>query len=426
MDDSESFLYAVLVILLIFSAFFSASETALSTVNKLRLRKRVQEESGSNKNAATALDLAENYDRSLFTILIGNNIVNLSFSSIATLLATSVFGPAGAAIATAIVTVLVLAFGEILPKTYASDNSDAVSLFIARPLRIIITILTPLTALFTGLKKLLYLLVPKPTDRPTVTEEELLYMIGSIEEEGVLEEQESDLVQSALQFDEICIHEILTPRVNVVALDVNSSIQEIRDIVVEEGYARIPVYSDSIDNIIGILYSREFLNAYVSDREIILRDMLGKPLFVPRRMKLSQLLTTLKSNQTNIAIVTDDYGGTMGIVTMEDVLEELVGDIWDEDDEIPDGIHRIDENTVDVSGDHALDDLFDELGVVSRESDIDCSTVNGWAIHLFEHIPQVDEWMQTGRLNLSVQEMCGHRIKRLRVTVLPEDAGKTE
>lgn len=419
MDSSDSLLYLAILLLLALSAFFSASETALNTVNKLRLRKRADET--GDKKAKTVLHLTDHYDKSLFSILIGNNIVNIATSSIATVLATTAFGVSGAALATAVTTILVLTFGEILPKTYAGDNSESVALGVAKPLRVVIAFLTPLTWLFTGLKKLLYKLLPQSAKSPSVTEEELIYMIGQVEEEGILEEQESNLVQSALQFDEIAIHEILTPRVNVIALAVDASIEKIRETVVEEGYARIPVYEGSIDNIIGILYSREFLNDYISGREIDLRAMLGEVLFVHKRMKLSQLLTLFKARKTNIAVVTDDYGGTLGIVTMEDVLEELVGDIWDEDDEIPAGLVRVAPSTVEVSGDHDLDEMFEALGVSGPEADSDYTTVNGWALDLFEHIPRVEEFVEHGRFVLVVLEMNGHRIKRLRVSLRPKE-----
>lgn len=420
LDNPDSILYLVILALLALSAFFSASESALSTVNKLRLRKRISET--QDKQAKTALKLAENYDRSLFTILIGNNIANISISSISTVLATAIFGVKGAAIATGAATVLVLIFGEILPKIYATDNNEKVSLGVARPLQVIIFLLTPLTWLFTSFKKLAYKLLPQSAKGPSVTEEELIYMIGSIEKEGVLEAQESHLVRSALQFDEISIHEILTPRVHIVAIDVSSSIEEVCQTVVQEGYARIPVYEGSIDHIVGILYSREFLNAYISGKEIDLKKMLGTPLFVPKRIKLSRMLSQFKTHKVNMAVVTDDYGGTMGIVTMEDVLEELVGEIWDEDDEIPFGLVRVDDTTIEVAGDYGADDMFEALGFAPPECESSYTTVNGWALSLFEHIPKAEDRLHHEQFLLVVMEMNGQRIKRLRISISPPAA----
>ena len=420
LDSTSGILCAVIVGLLAFSAFFSASETAFSTVNKLRLRKRAEE---GDKRAETALKIAESYDKTLFSILIGNNIVNIATSSIGTVIATSLLGPSGAVVATAVITVLVLIFGEILPKTYASDNSERVALSTAGALRAATVVLTPLSALFSFLKKLLYKILPQPQKGPTVTEEELIYMIGSIEEEGVLEEQERELVQSALEFDEIAIHEILTPRVNIVALDVESTPDEISQTVVEEGYSRIPVFEGNIDNIIGVLYSRDYLNALVNGTPFDLDTGLGKPLFVHKRMRLSQLLALFKARKVNLAVVTDDYGGTLGIVTMEDVLEELVGDIWDEDDEIPVGLVKLDDTTVEVAGDQNLEKMFGALGLDEDDMDSDYTTVNGWALHLFEHIPEVEETCSSGDFVLVVLEMNGHRIKRLRVARRPEPKG---
>jgi CBS domain containing-hemolysin-like protein len=416
LDSTDSIWYGVLILLLVLSAFFSAAETAFATVNKHRLGKRAEE---VDARAALALRVTEKSDRALFAILVGNTTVNILFAVIAALLGMSWMGLRGAAVATAASVVVVLVFGGILPKTYAGDNSEGVALLLARPLIIAMAILAPLTVLCAGLRLLFYKMLPQPKKGPSVTEEELIEMIGSIEEEGVIEEQERELVKSALQFDEIAIHEILTPRVNIVAIDVESTPEEIRQTVVEEGYARIPVYEENIDSIIGVLYSREYLNAVVSGKEPKLRDLLSKPLFVHKRMKLSQILTLFKAEKSNLAVVTDDYGGTLGIVTMEDVLEELVGDIWDEDDEIPEGLIKLDDLTVEVNGDHSLEDTFEALGLTEDDADSDYTTVNGWALHLFEHVPEAGESCTEGEFALVALEMDGHRIKRLRVARRP-------
>ena len=414
LDDNGPLLCLAIVLLLMVSAFFSCCETAISTVNKLRLRKSADE---GNQNAKTALGLAENYDKTLYTVLVGNNIVNIASSSIATVIATAIFGGGGAVIATAVMTVLVITFGEILPKSYGSDNSEKASLSLANPLKLASAILTPLTWVFMKIK----LLSSKPADdTPTVTEEELIYMLGSIEEEGVIEEQERDLVRSALEFDEVTIGEIITPRVNVVALDVEDDRETIKNILLEEGYSRIPVYDNGIDNIIGILYARDYLRCLIEGEEANLRDMLSEPLFVHRTMKSSQLLARFKSANTHLAVVTDDYGGTLGIVTMEDLLEELVGDIWDEDDEVSADVIELSESCWEVTGSCDVDVLFELIGKDIYELDTDYNTVNGWAGHIFGHIPEEGETAQYKDLSLTVLDVDGHRIQYLRVCHIPE------
>lgn len=409
MESPSWILYIAIVVLLMLSAFFSASETAISTVNKIRLHKKAK---SGDSSAIAALSMAEHYDKTLFSILIGNNLVNIFSTAIATVIASALFGTSGAVIASLVMTVLVLTFGVILPKSYGNDHSEAFILIAAKPLRAIVWLLTPLTAFFAWLKSRIS---APPEKGPSVTEEELHYIIGSIENEGVLEEQERELVQSALDFDEIAIHEILTPRVNIVALDIDSSIEEIQKVIVEERYSRIPVYEGTIDSIIGVLYSSDFLCNLVAGVPIDLRAMLGEPLFVHRSMRLSQMLANLKAHKVNLAVVTDDYGGTLGIVTMEDVLEELVGEIWDEDDEIPTGLVKLDDRTWEVEGDYNLIDMLEQLKLA--EDDSDYTTVNGWAMHIFEHIPEVGEQFTTHGLTITVLEMDLHRIKKLGIVL---------
>ncbi|MCL2069334.1 MAG: hemolysin family protein, partial [Oscillospiraceae bacterium] len=334
MDEPGPLLYLSIVILLLLSAFFSCSETAVSTVNRLRLRKAADE---GEPRAKKALKLTDDYDRTLFTVIIGNNVVCIAMASIATVVATALWGAAGAAIATAAVTVLVLVFGDMVPKSYAMRNSDRMALSIAGPLNLIVKIFSPVTWVFMRLLK-----KTNPGDsQPSVTEDELIYMLDPLEEQGVLEEQERDLVQSALEFDEVTIREILTPRVDIAALDIESTQEEVTQCLIRERYSRIPVYEDSIDDIIGILLTRDYLCRIASGESPVLREIITPPIFVHRTMKLSQLLTKLRAAKTHMAVVSDDYGGTLGIVTMEDLLEELVGEIWDEGDDAPPRMARV-------------------------------------------------------------------------------------
>jgi len=403
-------MYISIVVLILFSAFFSASETAISTFNRIRVKKQAQD---GNAGAGRTLRLAEQYDKTLSTILIGNNIVNITASSIATLIATALLGARGAVASTVVMTLLVLLFGEILPKNYAKQHADRIALGVSGPLRFFDWLLTPLSFAFTRLSRSLTQ-GAAPADTPSVTEEELMYIIDSIEEEGVIEEEERDLVQSALEFDEITVREIVTPRVNMVALDVEDSREEIIETILNEGYSRIPVYENSVDNIIGILYSRDYLARVIRGEEPIgLRELLSEPYFVHKGMKLSQLLSQLKNRQRGIAVVLDEYGGTLGIVTVEDIVEELVGDIWDEDDEIPSGLTQLGEGRYEADGSYDVQELFEELGYEDGEPDTEHATVSGWASHMLEHIPQAGESFDYLDLHITVLEMEGNRITRL-------------
>ena len=418
MDSSSWVMFASIVVLILLSAFFSASETAFSTVNKIRLRNYVD---GGSTKAQRALEIAEDYDNVLSTILIGNNVVNIASTAIATILFTNLFGASGAAISTAVMTVLVLIFGEILPKSYAKENSEALALRFAAPLGMLMTVLKPFVWFFVKLKGMMAGFTGSGDNSPSVTEQELKVIIETIEGEGVLEEQESDLVQSALEFDEIDAQEVITPRVDMIAVDIDDPIEETIKTVMESRYTRIPVYQGSTDNIIGILQARDLLESIIRGGEIDLRRLLSDPLFVHKTKKISTLLSDFKRNKVHIAVVTDDYGGTMGIVTMEDLLEELVGDIWDEDEEEVQELVQVGENRYEVTGDMNVYEMFEQLGVDDRSFDSDYNTISGWAMEMLEHIPEVGESFTYKNLTITVLEQENQRIIKLLVEVTPEE-----
>ncbi len=318
-------------VLIVLSALFSAMETAFSFVNKIRIQKSV--ESG-NKKAKKALYVIEHFDNALTAILICNNVVNLGCSSIATVLCLRLFGDIGSAVATGATTLLVLTFGEVIPKCLAKEHCDSFSIAAAGFLKGITILLSPLVFVFMKLKAIALKIAGSSGDAPSVTENELKYIVESIEEEGVLEESESEMVRSALDFDETTAEEILTPRVDVVFINIDDSIEKIKEIIIENRYSRIPVYENTTDNIIGILHTRDYLELLADGKIPNVRDIMAKPYFVFKTQQLSKILSTFKRTRDHIAIVTDEYGGTLGIVTMEDLLEEIVGDIWDEDEEI--------------------------------------------------------------------------------------------
>ena len=416
MDDWFS--YILLVILIALSAFFSASETAYTTVNKIRLQNYVD---AGSKKAKTALFIAENYDRTLTTILIGNNIVNIGASSIATLLFVKLFGPSGAAISTAVMTILILIFGEVLPKSFAKESSEKVALAFSRPLRILMTVFWPVVFLFIQLKKVAKHISPiKEEETPTVTEQELKFIVESIEDEGVLEKQESELVQHALEFDEKTVQEVLTPRVDMTTLDIEDDLQTNIGLVLTERFSRIPVCRGTSDRIIGILHTKDLLEALVRGDAIDLASMVQPAFFVYKTKKLSSLLADFKRNKTHVAIVTDDYGGTVGMVTMEDLLEELVGDIWDEDEEIIRDFVRIDSQHFLISGDLTIRELFDHLDLPFSNLESNHTSCGGWALEALGHIPQAGEAFQFKNMTLTIQEMDDQRVKKLSVYLAPQ------
>ena len=416
MDDWFS--YILLVILIALSAFFSASETAYTTVNKIRLQNYVD---AGSKKAKTALFIAENYDRTLTTILIGNNIVNIGASSIATLLFVKLFGPSGAAISTAVMTILILIFGEVLPKSFAKESSEKFALAFSRPLRILMTVFWPVVFLFIQLKKVAKHISPiKEEETPTVTEQELKFIVESIEDEGVLEKQESELVQHALEFDEKTVQEVLTPRVDMTTLDIEDDLQTNIGLVLTERFSRIPVCRGTSDRIIGILHTKDLLEALVRGDAIDLASMVQPAFFVYKTKKLSSLLADFKRNKTHVAIVTDDYCGTVGMVTMEDLLEELVGDIWDEDEEIIRDFVRIDSQHFLISGDLTIRELFDHLDLPFSNLESNHTSCGGWALEALGHIPQAGEAFQFKNMTLTIQEMDDQRVKKLSVYLAPQ------
>ncbi|MEG1869535.1 MAG: hemolysin family protein, partial [Oscillospiraceae bacterium] len=354
------------------------------------------------------------------TILVGNNVVNIGSTAIATLICSRLFGEqTGAAVSTVVMTILVLTFGEILPKSFAKANSEKLSLAFANILNILMIVFTPVVSIFVKLTTLISKNAAAD-DKPSVTEQELKCIIESIEEEGVLEEEESELVQSALEFYEITVQEMLTPRVDMVTLDVEDRWDYILKIVEEEGYTRMPVYRDTIDNIIGIVRVRDILLEAVNERPVELEELLRPCKYVHKTMKIGTLLNELKKEKTHIAIVTDDYGGTMGMVTMEDILEELVGEIWDEYDDIEDDMISLDDDLYEVSGDCNIYDLFDKLEIDERGFESDFHTVGGWTLEQFGRIPSEGDSFSYKQLNVTVLKVDEQRVIKLKIQRKPE------
>lgn len=412
---------AVCVVLIMLSAFFSSTETAFSSVSKVRLKNLAD---NGNKKAKTALYVSERYGKALSTVLVGNNIVNIANSALATVFFVNLFGEAnGTVLCTIVMTIIVLIFGEVMPKNIAINNAERICMNFAPVLRFLMIILTPITAILMGINKIYEKVAKKDESaEPSVTEDELKYIIESIEEEGVLEEQESELVQSALEFDEKTVVEVITPRVDMVAIDIDDPIDEITELVLKERYSRIPVYKDNIDKIIGVLHTRDYLEALIENNGVPdIESMLQPAHFIYKTKKLSALLADFKYNKIHLAVVTDDYGGILGIVTMEDLLEQIVGDIWDEDEEEEKMFLKISDNKYEVSGDMSIPDMLDLFDKPARYIETDSNSVGGWALEQLTNIPESGEQFVYKEFEITVRKVMDQRILSLIIVYTPKE-----
>lgn len=412
-----------IIICLALSAYFSATETAISSVSRPRLK--AIEESGDAR-VKTALRVTERYDDALSALLIGNNIVNIAASSIGTIVCIDIFGESlGALASTIIMTLLVLTFGEILPKSMAKENSETIALLACGPLSVLMKVLKPLIWLFVQVKKLVTGRFHKQ-DTPTVTEEELRYIIEETVDEGVLEEHESELIQSALEFNDTTASEILTPRVDVVGIDVESTPQEVAGVFLSERYSRLVVYEKSIDSIIGIITLKDFFSAYLQDPNFDLRTIMQEVMFVPPGKPVYGLLKELQKQKAQIAVVVDQYGGTLGVVSLEDILEELVGEIWDEDEENVSLCTAVGDGVWQAAGETHVDDLLEQIAPdVTLEEDHP-TTLSGWIVDQIERIPEAGESFELNGLSIKVLAMDEHVIKRVEIRVPQKAESKEE
>ena len=414
----EIALYVFLLFLVACSAFFSGSEIAFATANKMRLKTAA--EAGSAQ-AKLADRIADRFAEFLSTVLVGNNLVNIAASSAATLIAVSHFGAErGETIAALVMTVIILIFGEIIPKILATENADRLVLKLARPLHFCFILFKPIviavTKLLSHIEKLW-----TPTDaEPSVTDEELVEMVDTIEEEGVISEREGDLIRSAIEFSDTTVHEILTPRVDVAAVDIDDPVEEILADDEIMRHSRVPVYEDSVDNVIGILNTKHLLKAAMSDRRPDIRRLMRDPLFVHMTMTTADLLQEFRTRRLHMAVVLDEYGGTMGIVTMEDVLEEIVGDIWDEKDVVETEYTKLSDTAYLADGSMQISDLFELLDVSDRDFESEYTTLGGWATEMLDRFPEVGDSFRYKNLLVTVTKIDNMRADKLRVELQPE------
>ena len=404
----------IILLCVVMSAYFSATETAFSTFNKIRVKNLAEK---GNKRAARALELSENYDTLISTILIGNNIVNILGASLATLYFTDLLKDGSIAqfattISTAVMTLVVLTFGEISPKTLAKQLPEKFVLFATPLISLLVIIFTPLSFIFKLLQNLLSRIFKAEEDQG-MTEEELISIIEEATEEGDLDEEESTLIKSAIEFNELEVGDIFTPRIDITAVRSDISKEELAKVFTESGYSRIPIYDDDLDNIHGIVYYKDFFSdAHTAG--IPISEIIKPVMYVTKTQKINDVLKDLQEKQLHLAIVTDEYGSCAGIVTLEDILEEIVGEIWDEHDEIIEEIKEVGEREYIVSGMANLDKLFEELDL-ELDEELDAMTVNGWAMNILDRIPEVGDSFEDRGLTVQVLTMDGRRIENLHI-----------
>ena len=411
-------LYLLLVLLVLLSAFFSSSEIAYATASRLRLQNDA--ENGS-KRAARAMWITEHFTGFLSTILVGNNLVNIAFSSAMTALMVNVYGAGGETIAPIASTLVLLIFGEIIPKIAGTSQADRLVRIYTYPLRFFMILFKPVTALVTRIVDRLSKLWTSEEAEPEVTDEELVSILETIEDEGVFTEQESELIKSAIEFSDVTAADIFIPRVDVTAIDVEDSVEDLLKDEELLSYSRIPVYRDTIDTILGILSTKKLLKAAITTplSEIRLEDLLSPPVYVHKTRTISSILSEFRRKHLMMAIVVDEYGGTEGILTLEDILEEIVGDIFDESDDIELDVEQKSDNVYVVDGGTTIEDFFDSIDYRPEHFESEYSTMGGWAVEMLDRFPQKGDHFTWDRFSVTVTEAEALRVETLEVELLP-------
>lgn len=409
--ESDSISLIIIIVCIVMSAYFSATETAFSSLNKIRIKNMAEK---GNKKAALVMKLSESYDSLLSTILIGNNIVNILSASLATVLFVKILGDeAGTSVSTAVTTVIVLIFGEVSPKSIAKESPEKFAMFSAPLLRVLVFLLTPFNFLFKQWKKFLSLIIKSEEDGG-ITEEELLSIVEEAEEDGGINEQESMIIQNAIDFTEQEAIDVLTPRIDITGVSTTATKEEIAKIFTETAYSRLPLYEETLDHIIGIIYHKDFYNyVYNTDKDI--SEIVKPVIFIPKSKKIGVLLKELQQKKSHIAVVLDEYGGTVGIITLEDILEELVGEIWDEHDEVSQDIEVKSEKECLVSGNANLEKVFEVLSLESDEEHIKALTVNGWLMDILGRVPKENDSITYKDFTITVLEMDENHVEKVQI-----------
>lgn len=409
-------LLIALFVLVLFSAFFSSAETAFSSLNKVKLK--ASENSSNEKRIKKTLELADKYDMVISTILIGNNIVNIASTSIATLFFTGILGDnsdLGATVSTVVMTIVVLIFGEVTPKTIAKEKAESYAVLVTPAVKFFIILFYPLNMFFRGLKLLLNKVFGLGK-YDTVTEEELKTYVDEAHTGGEIDANESELIRSSIEFDDVYASDILTPRVDVAAVEKYWKLADIEKIFKETRYSRLPVYIEDIDNIVGVIHYQDFED--IRKRGLkSLRTIIKTVPTVSPDTKISKLLRILQKSKTHLAVVVDEFGGTEGIVTLEDIIEELVGEIWDEHDEVQIDIEKISENEYAVDGGSSIDKLF-EYFEKAAEDNYDITTVNGWVMQNTDKVPEIGDSFDFENMHVEVLSVDGRRADKIKITIL--------
>ncbi len=404
----------IMLFCVMMSAYFSATETAFSSLNRTKIRTLVEK---GNKKAKLVNKLIDNYDALISTILIGNNIVNIACASLGTMLFVDLINDndLGATVSTAVVTIVVLIFGEITPKSIAKDNPEKFSMFSAPLIRTLIFIFTPLNIIFSGWKKLVSKIFKVESDTK-MSQEELLMLVEEVEEDGSIDEDESSLLKNAIEFSELKAEDILTHRVDIEAVSTEDTKEEVARIFTETKFSRLPVYEETIDRIVGIIHQKDlYFGPGLTDKPI--SEIMTAPIFVLKSEPLSELLRLLQENKSHVAVVLDEYGGTLGIVTLEDILEELVGEIWDEHDEVTEEYKSIGENLWLIDCLENLDDFakFFEIDIESESI-----SVGGWVMEQMGKIPDVNDGFEYDNVSVTVTELDGQRVSQIKILITPK------
>ena len=409
---------------LIASAFFSASEMSYSSCNRIRLENAAEE---GDSAAKRAVYITDHYDDALSAILVGNNLVNIASSSLGSLLVITLLGESYTWVSTVVLTLMVIVFGETIPKIVAQKNANRLALSFSGLNRFLMTLFRPVTWVVVHLVDLLTknLKGDGEYDKDEATEE-LHSIIETAENEDVLDEDSSELISAAIDFADVSVSEVMTARVDIEAIDVESSWEEVMEAAETAQYSRIPVYEDSIDNVIGILSVSRFLKQSLDGNDFDLRSLLMKPCFVYKTMKLPAVLTKLRSTQQHLAVVTDEYGGTLGVVSMEDVLEELVGDIWDETDEVEKDIVARSENLYEIDGDTPVSDLREIMDWDDDEFDFESETVGGWCIEMLDEFPAPGMTFTYKNAAVRILETEERRVVKVRISIIVPEGGDQE
>ena len=404
--------------LVIASAYFSATETAFSSLNKIRLRNMADD---GNRKAEATLRLAEDFDRLLSTLLVGNNIVNITAATLGTLFFTKLSPEYGATISTVVLTLVILTFGEISPKTIAKEHAEGWAMVSTPFLRVLSTVLRPLTILFSLLQKGIGKLFHASGDRG-ITEDELITMVSTAEDEGGLDQNESRLIRSAIEFGDMEVEEILTPRVDIVSISDQASAKELDELISSNRFSRIPVWRGSIDTIIGMIHEKDFHEAELEDNDSW-THLISPVIYVTPTSPVADLLYEMQRRKMHMSVVVDEYGGTEGLVTLEDILEELVGEIWDEHDEVVERIRKVENGSYLISCSASIDDVFQ---LFDLRMDDDMTTLSAWVIDSLGHIPKIGDQFTYENLQVTVTKLQRMRVLEIRVDVLPEAAEDEE